>query len=57
MTNYSITMRDRESDSKGRQNTHRFVIRARSKMDAMTRAMEEHPEWKFIGAQARDGSE
>lgn len=57
MTNYSVTMRDREPDAKGRKNTHRFVIRAKGRLDAMTRAMEDHPEWQVVDVQARDGSE
>lgn len=57
MTNYSITMRDREPDANNRKNTHRFVLRAKGRLDAMTRAMEDHPEWQVVDVSARDGSE
>jgi|HubBroStandDraft_5_1064220.scaffolds.fasta_scaffold3934018_1 hypothetical protein len=57
MVNYKLTMRDQAPDENGRKNTHRFTIRAKGRMDAITKALRDHPDWALVGIEAQDGSE
>jgi hypothetical protein len=57
VVNYKLTMRDQAPDENGRKNTHRFTIRAKGRMDAITKALRDHPDWALVGIEAQDGSE